>query len=247
MLYDILSDPCLQQVHNFGARIPDVRRPVLRRCLDIHDPVLKHALVIGTLLQLIHNPEPDLILVRGLLVSLLQHVILGEALLFKRRDKTLKVFERMKPELLLPLAWVCRRLLPGGRVGCDGGEVALEVGVEFQHWQAEDRLYLRLDIANLRFVVLLDAVLGIKVQCRTTIGVGRHAGVVDSGGELGAHGINVGAKVFITEDETKHAAADLAARVADFGIRGLLEGHGVGRGKSIEFGFSIGAELFDVV
>ena len=246
VIHIMLSDQFLQHVHNPVARTPDVGRPVLRRCLDIHDPIFKHALIISALLQLIHDPEPDLILVHGLLVSLLQHVILGESLPLKRRYKALEVLQRGNPELLLPLAVPRRWWLASGRVGGDGGEVALEIGVELQHRQAEDRLYLRLDIANRGFVLLFDATLGVKVQRRTTVGVGGHTSVVDGGGELVAYAAQVAAEVLTGKNETKHAAADFAARVADLGVCGLLEGHDVGGGKAVELGFCVGTVLLEI-
>ena len=198
-------------------------------------------------LQFIHHPEPNLILVHHFLVSLLQHLVLGKSLSFELVDKILEILQRRSSEPLLPLAWENRRFLAGNIVGCDGSEVAFEVGVQFQHWETEDRLKFCLDFANRGVVIFLDIALGIKVQSRTTVGGGRLAGFVDGGGELGADAAQVGSKVFPSEEETEHASADTAARVADFGVLSLLKGHDVGGSQSIQLGFPVFAGLLDVV
>ena len=220
---------------------------MLRNSLKIQHPVLKHALIVRALLQLIHNSEPNLVLVQSLLVTLLQHFVLCEALILERGSKLVKVIQCISSKLSLPLTRKHGVFLPGSDVCCESSEVALKVGVDLQHWQAEDRLYLRLDTANLRFVVVFDAVLGIKVQRRSTPGVGRDAGIVDGGSELVADAAEIRTDVFTAKKEAKHATADFAARVADFGVRGLLEGQNVGRGKGIEFGFPVGAKFVDVL
>ena len=50
LIENTLRDQSLQQVHNAVTRSADVSRPVLRRCLDPHDPILKHTFIISALL-----------------------------------------------------------------------------------------------------------------------------------------------------------------------------------------------------
>ena len=45
----------------------------------------------------------------------------------------------------------------------------------------------------------------------------------------------------------EQASADFAARVADFAVLGLLEGHDVGGSQRIQLGFPVFAVLVEVV
>ena len=119
--------------------------------------------------------------------------------------------------------------------------------MQLQHGETEDRLEFCLHVANRRFVVFLDAALGIKVQCCTTVGGGGLAGFVDGRGELVADAAQIGAKVFAGEGETEQASADFATRVADFGVLGLLQGHDVGGSQSIQLGFPVFTVSVEVV
>ena len=104
-----------------------------------------------------------------------------------------------------------------------------------------------LDVTNRGIVAFLDIALGVEIQCRTTVGGGRLAGFVDSRCELVADTAQVRAKVLSGEEETEHASADAAARVADFLVLSLLKGHDVGGSQSIQLGFAIFAVALDVV
>lgn len=240
-----------QQINDTLTRIANVGSPILLRRLHVTNAALNRTLIKRStplLTQLIHNPQPNLILLDHLLEPFLQHLIFAETSLFEFLRKRRKVRERASANVLLPFARECGVLFSGRDVGGYLCVVVLVVWLKRDDSGGEHGGDTGFNGTDGGLVVPFDGLLGVEVERRSAAigGGGGDAGGVYDVGQVLSCGAAVVAEVLFVENDAQAAIADFAAGVGDCGTGGCYEGHDVRGAEGIQFAFAVGTESVDV-
>lgn len=206
----------------------NVSSPIFRRRLDVKNAALNDTLIkrmTPLLTQLIHNPQPNLILLHHLLEPLLQHLILPETAILEILRERCKVRECTLANILLPFARKYGAKFWGRGIGGYLCEIVLKVWLERDDRCGECGSDAGLDGADGGLVVLLDGLFGVEVErCTAAAGGGSGGAVgVDNVGMVFGCRAAVMAEILFVEDDAQTAVADFAAGEGDSGVGSRFE------------------------